>query len=94
MTMPTRFGLILVLSILAGIAVLLAMPTGRKAKSSVPWRGRSSRCLRRRSVQAESRWPVSARRLTTLSRRPKSGVHLNWIVFVESLVGEPEIASP
>ena len=39
MTMPTRFWLILVLSLLGGIAVVLATPTGRKAKSSVPWRG-------------------------------------------------------
>lgn len=37
--MPARLWLILVLSILAGIAVLLAKPTGRKAKSSVQWRG-------------------------------------------------------
>jgi hypothetical protein len=37
--MPTRFWLVLVLSMLAGIAVLLAKPTGRKAKSSAPWRG-------------------------------------------------------
>jgi hypothetical protein len=37
--MPARFWIILVLSILAGIAVLLAKPTGRKPKSSVPWRG-------------------------------------------------------
>jgi hypothetical protein len=37
--MPSRFWVILVLSILAGIAVLMAKPTGRKARSSVPWRG-------------------------------------------------------
>jgi hypothetical protein len=37
--MPARFWIILVLSISAGIAVLLAKPTGRKPKSSVPWRG-------------------------------------------------------
>ena len=37
--MPARFWLILVLSILAGIAVLFAKPMGRNAKSSVPWRG-------------------------------------------------------
>lgn len=37
--MPTRFWLILVLSLLAGIAVLFAKPTGRRARSSVPWRG-------------------------------------------------------
>ena len=37
--MPARFWLILALSILAGIAVLLAKPTGRKPSSSVPWRG-------------------------------------------------------
>ncbi|MGB8853736.1 MAG: hypothetical protein WCC69_09240 [Pirellulales bacterium] len=37
--MPSRFWLILSLSILAGIAVLFAKPTGRKAKSSVQWRG-------------------------------------------------------
>jgi hypothetical protein len=37
--MPSRFWLVLALSLLAGIAVLLAKPTGRKAKSSVPWRG-------------------------------------------------------
>jgi hypothetical protein len=38
-TMPTRFWLSILLAILAGIAVLLAKPTGRKQKSSVPWRG-------------------------------------------------------
>jgi hypothetical protein len=38
--MPTRFWLSILLAILAGIAVLLAKPTGRKQKSSVPWRGR------------------------------------------------------
>jgi hypothetical protein len=37
--MPTRFWLSILLAILAGIAVLLAKPTGRKQKSSVPWRG-------------------------------------------------------
>jgi hypothetical protein len=37
--MPARFWLILALSILAGIAVLLAKPTGRKPSSSVHWRG-------------------------------------------------------
>jgi hypothetical protein len=37
--MPTRFWIILALSILTGIAVLMAKPTGRKPKSSVPWRG-------------------------------------------------------
>jgi hypothetical protein len=34
-----RFWLILAISILAGIAVLLSKPTGRKPSSSVPWRG-------------------------------------------------------
>lgn len=38
--MPVRFWVILVLSLLAGIAVLLVKPTGRKPRSSVPWRGR------------------------------------------------------
>jgi len=37
--MPARVWIILMLSLLAGIAVLLAKPTGRKQKSSVPWRG-------------------------------------------------------
>jgi len=37
--MPTRFWIILVLSLLAGLAVLWATPTGRKPRSSVPWRG-------------------------------------------------------
>ena len=37
--MNTRFWFVLLLSILAGIAVLLAKPTGRKPRSSVPWRG-------------------------------------------------------
>jgi lactoylglutathione lyase len=37
--MPTRFWLSILLAILAGIAVLIARPTGRKQKSSVPWRG-------------------------------------------------------
>jgi hypothetical protein len=37
--MPTRFWMILVLSILAGIAVLMAKPGGHKPGSSVPWRG-------------------------------------------------------
>jgi hypothetical protein len=37
--MTTRFWIILVLSLLAGIAVLRARPTGRAPKSSVPWRG-------------------------------------------------------
>lgn len=37
--MPTRFWFIVVLSFLAGLAVMLAKPTGRKARSSVPWRG-------------------------------------------------------
>lgn len=34
-----RFWFIVVLSLLAGLAVMLAKPTGRKARSSVPWRG-------------------------------------------------------
>lgn len=38
--MPTRFWILLVLAVLAGIAVLRARPTGRKPTSSVPWRGR------------------------------------------------------
>ncbi len=37
--MPARFWLILALSILAGMALLLPEPTGRKPSSSVPWRG-------------------------------------------------------
>jgi hypothetical protein len=36
--MPARFWIILALSILAGIAVLLAKPTGQKPTSSAPWR--------------------------------------------------------
>ncbi len=38
--MPTRFWIILVLGILAGIAVTLARPGDRKRRSSEPWRGR------------------------------------------------------
>jgi hypothetical protein len=37
--MPARFWILLVLSLLAGIAVLFAKPTGRKPRSSVPVRG-------------------------------------------------------
>jgi hypothetical protein len=37
--MPGRVWLMLLLALVAGIAVLLAKPTGRKQKSSVPWRG-------------------------------------------------------
>jgi len=37
--MPTRYWIILALSLLAGIAVLFSRPTGRKPRSSVPWRG-------------------------------------------------------
>jgi hypothetical protein len=37
--MPTRFWLILVIALAAGIAVMLAKPTGRKQRSSKPWRG-------------------------------------------------------
>ncbi len=37
--MPARFWLALVLSALAGIAVLVAKPIGRKPKSFMPWRG-------------------------------------------------------
>ena len=37
--MPARFWIALVLAVLAGIAVMMAKPTGRKARSSVPWRG-------------------------------------------------------
>ena len=37
--MPPRFWIIVALSLLAGILVLFAKPTGRKPRSSVPWRG-------------------------------------------------------
>lgn len=37
--MPPQFWLILTLAIVAGIALLFSMPTGRKPSSSVPWRG-------------------------------------------------------
>jgi hypothetical protein len=37
--MPNRYWLMLVLAVAAAIAVLRAKPTGRKQKSSVPWRG-------------------------------------------------------
>ena len=37
--MPGRVWLMLLLALVAGIAVLMAKPTGRKQKSSVPWRG-------------------------------------------------------
>jgi hypothetical protein len=37
--MPARYWLILTLAVLTGIAVLYARPTGRKPRSSVPWRG-------------------------------------------------------
>jgi len=37
--MPARVWAVLLLSILAGIMVLRAKPTGRKVRSSVPWRG-------------------------------------------------------
>jgi hypothetical protein len=37
--MPARIWFFLLLSLLIGIAVLFAKPTGRKQKSSVPWRG-------------------------------------------------------
>lgn len=37
--MPTRLWLILAVAVLAGIAVLYAKPSGRKPRSSVPWRG-------------------------------------------------------
>jgi len=39
--MPARYWMLLVLSLLAGIAVLRARPSGHpKQKSSEPWRGR------------------------------------------------------
>lgn len=38
--MPSRYWIILVLSLLAGIAVMRAKPTGRKQESSASWRGR------------------------------------------------------
>lgn len=37
--MPARIWVVLALSILAGVAVLFAKPTGRRPRSSVPWRG-------------------------------------------------------
>jgi len=37
--MPTRFWLMLVIALAAGIAVMLAKPTGQKQSSSKPWRG-------------------------------------------------------
>lgn len=37
--MPTRYWIILALGLLAGIAVLRSRPTGRKPRSTVPWRG-------------------------------------------------------
>jgi hypothetical protein len=37
--MPSRLWLSILLAVLAGIAVLLAKPTGKKQRSSVPWRG-------------------------------------------------------
>lgn len=36
---PTRFWIILVLAIVAGIAVTLVRPAGRTPRSSAPWRG-------------------------------------------------------
>jgi hypothetical protein len=38
--MPTRYWIILVVSLLAGVAVLRARPAGRKQPSSEAWRGR------------------------------------------------------
>ena len=37
--MPSRFWLILAIAVVAGFAVMLAKPTGRKRLSSKPWRG-------------------------------------------------------
>jgi hypothetical protein len=37
--MPPRFWLMLAIALAAGIAVMLAKPTGRKRRSSKPWRG-------------------------------------------------------
>jgi hypothetical protein len=37
--MPARFWIVLVLSLLAGVAVLFAKGSGRKQPSSAPWRG-------------------------------------------------------
>ena len=37
--MPTRYWIILALSLLAGIAVLFSRPTGHRPRSSAPWRG-------------------------------------------------------
>jgi len=37
--MPARFWIVLALATLAGLAVYFAPPTGRKVRSSVPWRG-------------------------------------------------------
>jgi hypothetical protein len=35
----TRFWIILLLSVLTGIAILRAPPAGHEPRSSVPWRG-------------------------------------------------------
>ncbi|MBU6308487.1 MAG: hypothetical protein KJS77_01940 [Planctomycetes bacterium] len=37
--MPSGFWLILTIAVVAGFAVMLGKPTGRKQRSSKPWRG-------------------------------------------------------